>query len=364
MDEVLKSFEKTVNTKHSVGFTPKYSEKFRTSVNSTVFIAITEKTLEKLNWDLVYKDDSNVEAKRKVKSLGFEQYTEAITISYEAGEVTVKSESLGNEMWDLGRNSKRVKLFIYAFEETLKAFDGASLKELEEETEKKNKWNDYVIPEALPQPVATKAPNFIIVIAGGLAVALILGFVLAFISIKGVYIIGLFEFLVALVIAYALKHLIKLSNFTDFSKLQYLLLAIVILTYLSNQYFQYEILTGLHNLDRIGFGEFMKMRLSAGLTINKLNTGWIGLLISWVVQIGLTLLIAYPRVASAFTSYLIERVPLEVVDFAFYHLVKEKSEEEVRAELSRKGWSDVKNQDEVFEAIVGLQNAVELNRIK
>ena len=62
-------------------------------------------------------------------------------------------------------------------------------------------------------------------------------------------------------------------------------------------------------------------------------------------------------------DYVIERVPVEVVDFAYYHFVKEKSEEEVRAELAKKGWSDIRNQDEVFEAISGLQYAYECNRM-
>ena len=137
MDAILKNYEKTIKTKHSVSFTPKYKEEFTTSVNNATFIAIAEKTIEKLDWDLVFKDENNVEAKRKVKSLGISQWTEAITVNYDFGNVTVKSESLGQEMWDLGRNSKRVKLFIFAFEETLKTFDRESLKELEKEAEKK-----------------------------------------------------------------------------------------------------------------------------------------------------------------------------------------------------------------------------------
>ena len=267
-------------------------------------------------------------------------------------------------MWDLGRNSKRVKLFIFAFGETLKTFDRESLKELEKEAEKKNNWDDYVIPETLPQPVESKTPNFAIPIIGGFILALILGFVLAFVSVKGMYVIGLFEYLIATAIALGMKSLIKRSNFIDFNKLQYLLLGIVILTYLSNQYFQYEIILSENNFERIGFWEFMKIRFAEGLTIRKLDTGWIGLVNSWIIQLGLTSIIVYLKVISDLTSYLIERVPSEVVDFACYHLVKEKSEDEVRKELAKMGWTDVKKQDEVFEAIAGYQNAIELNRTK
>lgn len=364
MDGIFKNYEKTIKKKHSVNFTPKYKEEFRTSVNSTLFVAIAEKAIHKLGWDLVYKDEKNIEAKRKEKSLGIEHWTEAITASYEYGNVIVKSESLGNELWDIGRNSKRVKLFIFAFEETLKTFDSNSLNKLEKEIEKKNNWDDYIIPETLPQPNHAKSPNITIPIIGGLIISVILGFVLAFISVKGIYIIFLFEFLVATVIAFGMKHLIKFSNFTDFNKLQYLLATMIIVIYLSNQYFQYEIILNENNYDRIGFWEFLKLRFSQGLNIKNLNTGWVGLVISWILQLGITGLFVYLKIISILTKYAIERVPIEVVDFAYYHFVKGKTEEEVRYKLAKKGWTDKINQDEVFEAIGGFQNATELNRVK
>lgn len=364
MDNIFKNYEKTIKKKHSVNFIPKYKEEFRTSVNNTLFVAISEKAVEKLGWDLVFRDEKNIEAKRKEKSLGIERWTEAITASYEYGKVVVKSQSLGNEIWDFGRNSKRVKLFIYAFEETLKNFDKQSLNELEKEIEKKNNLDDYVIPESLPIPTKAKNPNIVIPIIGGIIISLILGFVLALISLKVMYIIFLFEFLVATAIAFAMKYLIKFSNFIDFNRLQYLLAIMIILVYISNQYFQYEIILNENNYDRIGFFEFLKLRFSQGLTIKNLNTGGIGLIISWVLQLGLTGLFVYLKIIPILTKYVIERVPVEVVDFAYYHFVKEKTEKEVRNELAKKGWIDNVNQDEVFEAIGGLQNATELNRLK
>lgn len=364
MEDIFKDYEKTITKKHSVNFTPKYKEEFRTGVNKTLFVAIAEKTIARLGWDLVFKDENTVEARRKEKSLGVERWTEVITASYDYGNVIVKSESLGNEMWDVGRNSKRVKLFIYAYEETLKTFDRHSLNELEKEIEKKNNWDDYVIPESLPQPIQPKEPNILMPIIGGLIISLILGFVIAFISLKGIYFIGLFEFLVATIIGLIMKQLIKFSNFTDFYKLQYLLAVMIILVYISNQYFQYEIILNENNYDGMGFWEFLKLRFSQGLIIKDLNTGWIGLLISWILQLGLTGLFLYLQIVSILTKYIIERVPEEVVDFAYYHFLKQKTEQEVRNELSKKGWVNKVNQDEVFEAIGGIQNATELNRMK
>lgn len=364
MEEKLKIYEKTITKKHSFNWTPNYKEGVRTSLNKTVFIPIAEKTFQKLDWDVVYKDDNKIEAKRREKSLGIEKWTEIITVTYNFGTLEVKSESLGNEMWDNGRNSKRVKLFIHALKETENEFDRNALNELEKETEKKNNWDDYIIPDTLPKPAESKKPSFLIPVIGGIITSLILGFLIAKVSIQGIYIIGLFEFLVGIAIAFALKFLIKASNFTDLKKLHFLLIAMIIITYLSNQYFQYEIILRENNYDRIGFFEFMKIRFSQGLTIKTLNTGWIGLVISWILQLGLTYAIAYLRLVSTLTSYQLERIPTEVLDFSYYHFLKGKSDEEVRMELANKGWVKTENQDEVFEAIHAIYGQMELSRIK
>lgn len=364
MDQSLKAYEKNIEKRHSFGWTPKFEEEFRTNLNEKLFIPIAEKTFEKLNWDLVFKDDKNIEGKRKESSFGIEKWTESITISYRHGKIIVKSESLENGIWDNGRNSKRVKLFIHAFKETEKSFDKESLEKLEIEVERKNNWDDYVIPEILPKPNETKKPNFVIPLIGGIVVSIILALILAKVSVSGIYIIGLFEFLVAITIGFSLKYLIKFSNFTEFLKLKYLLIGMIILIYVLNQYFQYEIILRENNYDRIGFFEFIKLRFEQGLIIKNLNTGWIGLVISWVLQIIITYYVGLFRLVTSITSYQLERIHMEVVDFAFYHFVKEKTEEQVRIELKSKGWSEKQNQDEVFEAIEAIYGVYELNRMK
>ena len=364
MEERFKDYEKSIKKVHSFNWTPKYKESYQTALSVEAFIPIAEMAIEKLGWDLVYKDDKTIEAKRKEKSLGLENWTEGISISYDYGKVTVKSESLGNEMWDNGRNSKRVKLFIYAVEELEKSLDKDSIKNIEADFIKNNDWDDYIIPETLPKPTKYKNPNFIILLVGGILLSTLLAFILANISISGIYIIGLFEVGVGLCIGVALKYLIKVSNFTDYNKLHKLLIAIVGLTYLLNQYFQYELILNENNLERIGFLKFLGYRLENGLIIKELNTGWIGLIISWIVQLVLTYYIATMKMINNLNKYQLEKIPIEVVDFAYYHFIKDKTEEQVRAELSSKGWSEQSNQDEVFEAIGALNNVREIGRLK
>lgn len=361
MNEELKKYESTIKKKHSFNWTPKFEEEFRTDLSKTVLVPIVIKTFEKLEWDLVFRDEISAEAKRKGD---WDRWTEKISVTYEYGKVKVKSVSLGNEMWDNGRNSKRVRLFKYAFQQTEKEFDKEALKELEKEVERKNNWDDYEIPESLPLPQKRKKPKLWIPIVGGLLTSLVLGYVIAFLSVKAIYIIVLFEVGVAIVMGFVLKQLIKVSNYTFYEHLHNLLIGMVLITYISNQYFQYQIILNENYPQTFSFWEFIQAKFEVGLTIKSLNTGWIGLLISWALQLVITYFIGVLKLSTSLISYSLERVPMEVVDFAYYHFVKEKTEDQVRAELTKMGWNNTQDQDEVFESIGALQGATEMNRME
>ena len=363
MEDKYKQYEKTIKKKHSFAWTPKYVSEFSTRLSAKEFIAIAEKTFEYLGWDIVYQDDKSIEAKRSEKSLGTERWTEGITATFEYGKIKVKSVTLGNEMWDVGRNSKRVQLFIYAFQETEKSFDKEELLGLVNEKETINNWDDYVVPDSLPIPDEIREPKFFIPIVGSLILSILIAFLLAKVSISGFYIIGLFEILVGFAIGFTFNYLIKFSNFTNYDKIRYVILGTIGLTYILNQYFQYEIILFENNYDRIGFFEFLKIKFEQGLTIKKLNIGWIGLIIYWVLQLVITYYVTVMGVIRNLTKYQLDRVPPEVVNFAFYHFVKDKTEDQVRKELALKGWTETQNQDEVFEAIGALQTTQEVNRM-
>lgn len=363
MEPQYEEYEKNIKREHKFGVTPKYETEFSTNLTADEFVAIAQKTIEALGWNLVYKDDKTIEAKRRDDN-DDGKWTEAVTSTIEDGRIKITSVSLSNEIWDLGRNSKRVKLFVYAFNEIEKTFNKEDLKALVKETEARDNWDDYVIPHTLPQPVKLVEPKFYIAVAGGVVLSIVLALLLAKILISGVYIIGIFEFVVGLAIGFAFKYLIKISNYTNFDKLQYLLMLVIGLTYLLNQYFQYELVLLQNYYYNFSFIDFIKLRLEQGLTIKELNTGWIGLVISWILQLVLTYYTATMAVIKNVIEFQLGRVPPEVVDFAAYHFIKNKTEEQVRKELALKGWTETQHQDEVMEALSALQTSNELARLK
>jgi hypothetical protein len=360
MDIKFQDFENAIKGKNSIRFTPKYQEEFSIKIKPRIFVEIAAKTIESLDWEIVFQDDNQIEARRKSD---FDRWTnKIIAIADNLGKVVIKSESLGNEMCDWGRNSKRVKLFIYAFNETLKDYDDAKLAELENEVVKKDNWDDYEIPETLPAPKKYRQPQILIPLIGIGAVSLALAYLIALLSLEGLYVIFLFEVGVGIILGFSFKLLMKLGNFTDWSKIRLILIGAVIHTFIMNQVFQYQLILTRNNYEPIGFLEFIKLRLEQGLTVKELNVGSIGLIISWIIQLGLTYLIGYLRTFSAIIKICIQRVPVEVFDFAIYHFVKGKNEIAVKQELSKMGWKSDLEHEMVFEAIEGAQGVQILNR--
>lgn len=356
----LKKYETSIKKKHSFAFTPKFKSEFNTDLNQKSFVALAAKSIEKLDWDIVFQDDTTIEAKRRDDE---GKWTEKIVISYDYGKANIKSSSLGNETWDKGKNSLRVKLFIYVFQNLESEYDQEALNKLEQEFEKENNWDNYEIPESLPQPGTIRTPSLVLPSIVGIIVSFLLGFMLSFLSIKGIYIIGIFELGIAIAISSIFKYLIKIGNYTDYGKLRQLLIAMILIIYLSNQYFQYLLTLNEIHFGQSGFISFMKLKFETGLTIKSLNTGWIGLLLSWAFQFIFTYWLGSFRLRINIISYCIQRIPSEVIDFAFYHVVKEKTEDQLRSELSKMGWIEKRHQDEVFESIAAVQEANTFKRI-
>jgi len=77
----------------------------------------------------------------------------------------------------------------------------------------------------------------------------------------------------------------------------------ILILYFFNQYFHYLIVINEHNLTELGFIEFIRLRLEQGFTFQRggrtINFGSIGVIISWIFQIGFTYLIFHYRVIPA-----------------------------------------------------------------
>lgn len=360
MKDHLKEYESKIKKKLKFGFTPKYIEDFSTGISETVFHKITTNTVEKLDWEVAYVNTNTVDAKVKNK---WNKCTENVFISFDRGIITVKSESNGSELVDLGRNSKRVKLFIYAFKETVINFDDESLEKLEEEIISEQNLDDYEIPESLPAPKPPKKIMFWPSVLIGVLASLAVSFVFAFLTTQVIYLIILYELGVALFLGFVLKQGIILGNYTNYDKLHKLLIGLISLIFIGRFVFEYQILQFNLSLNDMSFWDYIILKFELGLQLEGLDLGWIGMVGSWLLHLFLIYIYSTLKTSSKLIVYMATRVPSEVVDFAFYHYVKEKEKHEVREELARMGWTNPQNQDEVIEAIGSHIQAKEMNRI-
>ena len=149
MTEDLQKFEKSIKKEGKFGWTPKYKAQINTGLEKRLFVELATKTFEEIGWDIVFRDDESVMAVRRGS---LKKATEKITASYQSGDILVESESLGNELWDMGRNSKRVKLFIHVYTLMEKDCEGEKLALLKQSVERQDNWDDCVIPDELPKP--------------------------------------------------------------------------------------------------------------------------------------------------------------------------------------------------------------------
>jgi ribosomal protein L31E len=361
MLEKFRIFEKSIKKEHRF-WSPKYKAVFKTSLTPNEFIVIAEKTVNDLDWFVVFKDETTLEAKVKRSTLGTQNISEGIIVKIKDDEITVLSKTLGNEMWDNGRNSICAKLFVYAFQETENSFTPESLAEQVTLTNKADNWDHYEIPESLPIPQPSVRPKFYIPVFGGMLIAFLMAVIIAKLSLLGHYYIVIFEVITAVVLAVSLKYLIELSNYTNFTNLNRLLIAMVACIYFFNQYLQYQLFVWDYATPPYNFLGFLASRIQNGLLIKSWNTGWIGFLVLWVFQFVITFFLGITILISNLSKFQFQRVPKEVVDFAFFHFLNNKSVGEIREELASKGWSDPQKQDEVFEALLALQTMNEMNR--
>lgn len=360
MESKYKEIEKQIKRTHHFAWSPKHLEKIKMDLKPRLAIHLAQQVFEQLGWELVYQSDMETEA-FYLDRFNFRREKVSITAtSY--GELEVKSESTGNEMWDQGRNSKRVRLFLHAFQELAEKQDSKSLEAMTADIQRKENWEDYQEPDDFPKPPdSDQSTSTWAMIIGGLS-ALLLSGIWAFATVNNFYILLLFEFLIAFLLAKTLSIGFKKGNFTHFIGVQWILAGCVMLIAVLYHYFQYLLILNTGDLMALSMGELYEQRLEEGLIIEGLNLGAPGWMILLAVQPVLIYIIALSFVSRSQIQLLIDRVPMTVIDHAYFHFMQGKSETDVRGELHSKGWKEKGAQDMVFEAMSAISESMELDR--
>ncbi len=361
MNIEYENLRNTVKRKHSFKYKPDFTESFKTDLKDNQIIPLIIEVFEKLEWPIVFRDNKSVEAKCQGD---FSKLAGKLTVKkINSNRIDVNSKSLEGNFFDFGKNSKRTGLFIALFKKLATEYkESGKLTELESEFEKQNSWADYEIPSELPKPKEFGEPNLIFSIVGGLIIAILFGLLIAFLTVKFTYFIGVYELGIGIGIGYLFGQVLKKSNYIKFRPIQIIIGGMMILMFLTNLFTKYQLIIAENNISELGFFEFIKLRIEGGLTIKDLNTGWIGLTLSWIFQIVFPFFLAQAKVAGITMNYMIEKIPEKVLEYTIYLFDIGKQESEVRAELSQKGWNKKSDQDEIFEALGAINGFQQNNR--
>ena len=355
------NIQNSIKRKYSFKYKPEFSESFKTDIEDSQIIPLTIEVFEKLEWPIVYRDNKSVEAKRKGD---WNKLTEKITVTKNSsGRIEVHSKTLEGNFIDFGKNSIRTGLFISLFQKLATEYkENGKLVELEAEFVNQNNWADYEIPNQLPKPKNIGKPNLVLSLIGGLIIATLIGAIIAFLTFNLTYIIGIYEVGIGFGAGYLFSQVLKKTNYIEFRPIKLMVGGMMMMIFLINQFIQYQLIISENDIYGVGFLEFMKMRIENGLNINDLNTGWIGLVLSWLFQIVFPYFISISKVAISTARGIIEKIPDKVLEYTIYLFEMEKSESEVRAELAQRGWEKKSDQDDVFRAISEISGFNQANR--
>jgi rhomboid protease GluP len=99
----------------AIGLVPHYSVVFPIEgLTSTEFLVIIREAAKKLDWDVPQSGLNGLIAYTKFRKRSI---NEKIQLSVEEGLVTLKSESLGGQFFDLGRNKRNIQEFLACYDE-------------------------------------------------------------------------------------------------------------------------------------------------------------------------------------------------------------------------------------------------------
>ncbi len=349
MEEKYQQYRKSLKGKHSFGFftEPSYKEDFSISIKPRVAIYLFAKALEQLEWGIAEFNDEELYGARLNKK-GKE--LQALSVLYkDLFTLEIKSESKDKNGTDWGKNYKNVKLLIHVYQELTAQYTRQRYEETEKELDKRYTWEDYKLPEALPVPPVYKEANKRKFIFGFMLICiplLVVNFVFSFCNLSSWVIVS--EVGWSFFVAYALKYLFRWSWYNDektIREISYVIVITVLLISIGINYAGMFITEKFHPVSAWNYWKYLPhVSLDWGIVLSTFI-----IKIYTVAFLYLIPNIYIPIRLYNFTNW---KYPEEVINLVYYFKVKKKSTNNfIKAELSKRGWTDERLQKELIEIV-------------
>ena len=330
MRKEFKVHENSLKKKHSFGSDPKFQCKIKTNLSRVVALEIVAKVIVELDWSIIYRDFEQCNASIFNEDLG--GHTHHLAIVYQDGELSVLSKSTRG-IWDNGRNSKFVQLFIYAFKVLERELDTETINHLHNSLTREENMEDYIVPDRLPDPPPVKKTITWLFWFGIIIVSAVGGVISGAIIRSLAHVLILHELLWGLLLSFLFVKLIKLTQVFNFNYTNWAAYIIAAVAVFFSEYSQYIILL-LEFQDNFTFVDFINAKLDQGFNIDEINIGMWGWLILWVAQpvvLGYLIRVFY---VDRVLKYLANRVSAEVIEFLGFWMTKDASVKKLSYEMS------------------------------
>ena len=357
MKEEYENFKNSIKKKHSIRNTPQFEKNLDLPIKKSLFMPMSKRVIEILEWEFLIEDENTIHALVKNK-WGSKQRVNISFKSYQQKQV--KSESSGGEIWDAGKNSKNVKLFIHVLKEELNKLNENEKEKIEKEYKQWVDWDDYEIPTELPKPKLRKTQKWIPYL-GSIVSVIFLGIIAGYLHLKKLDIPIITEVIIACIFWFTVTRLSKLGNFTDVQKLNYISLTSLALFILIRET-SFYLLIKYPWVSFTGFFEF-ELKYYAPLYNAFPSVDVIFYLTSYLIAVLNVIFMLWLGLIKYISVLNAEKIPPEVMEFVSYLMNKNKTEKQIRYELSKHGWDSEKDQDAVFDSIGGILQIQELSKI-
>lgn len=353
MGKNYKAFENELSRQHRFGFfkKPNYEKTIEVKLDEALCEAVIQKAVELLGWRLLSVERGTIVA-RSTEKWGTHG---RIEISYmETNRIRVKSESWLDQRWDLGRNSIRVQLFIEVFREAAEKLTEGN----KEQVSKLQRVNfglyDYKIPEHLPSPTAFLKTRKWVPVVFGLIVSVILGVFAGYLSYLDLFVAFTKELILGFSLWIAIVAGAKLGNYLKISGLLWISLACVGVFFLITELSIYFFEAG-NEIFQLSVFQYSDERLNELFGSHKLSK----ILIGMIIYFGIFLLIGSSFVINLKTTvseYERKKIPKEVIELVRYFIINKKTTQQIRIELSKRGWNKKETQDLIFKTVATSTN--------
>jgi hypothetical protein len=224
----------------------------------------------------------------------------------------------------------------------------------------------YVPPSQLPPPLPDESGMPLNGMVAGVTVAILAGAAL-FVASQIFYIYIVYNVLIGMAIGKAVALAPKRSRYTNVPALLTFTLICSLLAYLcfNIALFMYA----LHQLNappaagavdwiHYFFG-FLVGRAQHEPFIHGAEIGAVGNAIVWLVELAITFYCAWGRVRVAINVSHAESVPTDVVEFVLEMQAQGNDDDTIAQELSMRGWSDPRDQEQAYRAAASLVSLVQ-----